>query len=185
LAPNSVSANSLPLPSALGDVCVTVNSVALALLNVSSSSILGQLPFVLPGSGTAIVQNPGGISSAYDFTILAEAPAVFRNRTAGTETGLATVIRDDNGELVDFTNPIHPNQSLTIYLTGMGTTTPSPGLGAPAPQNSLDLVDALPEVTLGPASLNVTFAGLTPGQVGVYRSTSRFRHKCSKGPAFR
>jgi uncharacterized protein (TIGR03437 family) len=79
------------------------------------------------------------------------------------------VIRNDNGELIDPTNPIHPNQSLTIYLTGMGTTAPLPDLGAMAPLSPLALVDAPPTVTLGSASLNVIFAGLTPGEVGVYQ----------------
>jgi uncharacterized protein (TIGR03437 family) len=169
LAPVPTSATGLPLPTALGDVCVTVDSAALALFSVSPSSIMGQLPFVPPGASTVIVRNPGGVSSTYNLTILPAAPAVFDNAAAGTATGLATVIRDDNQQLVDFTNPIHPNLSLTIYLTGMGTTTPLPGLGAPAPANPLDLADTPPAVTLGPVSLDVTFAGLAPGQVGVYQ----------------
>jgi uncharacterized protein (TIGR03437 family) len=169
LAPGSVSAAGLPLPSALGDVCVTVNSVALALFSVSPSSIVGQLPFVPAGASKILVRGPGGTSSAYGFKILPQAPAIFRTGTAGTQTGLATVIRNDNGELIDPTNPIHPNQSLTIYLTGMGTTAPLPDLGAMAPLSPLALVDAPPTVTLGSASLNVIFAGLTPGEVGVYQ----------------
>jgi uncharacterized protein (TIGR03437 family) len=169
LAPNAASASNLPLPFALGDTCVTVGSAVLALFSVSPSNILAQLPFVQPGAGTVTVTNPGGISSAYDLTILAQAPAVFRNGSAGTQTGLATVIRDDNQELVDFTNPIHPNLGITIYLTGMGTTTPLPALGAPAPLDPPALVDSPPTVTLGAVSLAVNFAGLTPGQVGVYQ----------------
>jgi uncharacterized protein (TIGR03437 family) len=169
LAPGSASAAGLPLPSALGDVCATVNSVALALFNVSPSSILGQLPFVPAGASKILVRGPGGVSSAYGFKILPQAPAIFRTGVAGTQSGLATLIRDDNGELVDSTNPIHPNQSLTIYLTGMGTTAPLPDLGAVAPLNPLALVDTPPAVTLGSASLDVMFAGLTPGEVGVYQ----------------
>ncbi|HEY6344198.1 MAG TPA: hypothetical protein VIY49_22120 [Bryobacteraceae bacterium] len=169
LAPAGAWATSLPLPFALGDVCVTVGSTALALFSVSPSSISGQLPFVPPGAGTVTVTGPGGVSSGYDLTILAQAPAVFLNGSAGTQTGLATVIRDDNQELVDFTNPIHPNLGITIYLTGMGTTTPPPALGAAAPLDPLALVDAPPTVTLGGVGLAVNFAGLTPGEVGVYQ----------------
>ncbi len=169
LAPFAASALGLPLPSSLADTCVTVNSVALALFSVSPTDIKAELPFVPAGPSTVIVRDPGGISSAYGFTILAEAPAIFRTGTAGTQTGLATVIRDDNQELVDFTNPIHPNQTITIYLTGMGTTTPLPALGAAAPANPLDYVDAAPDVSLGTVNLGVTFAGLVPGEVGVYQ----------------
>ena len=163
LAPFAASASGLPLPTALGDTCVTVNTVALPLFSVAPSQIAAQLPFVPAGPATVIVRNPGGISSAYGFTILAQAPAIFHS------SGLATVVRDDNGQLVNFTNPLHPNQSITIYLTGMGTTTPLPGLGAAAPANPLAVADAAPTVTLGNASLGVTYAGLTPGEVGVYQ----------------
>ena len=117
----------------------------------------------------SIVRSPGGVSSAYGLTILAQAPAIFYSGSAGTQTRMATVIRDDNLQLVDFTNPIHPNLGITIYLTGMGTTTPLPALGAPAPLDPLALVDAPPTVTLGTVSLAVNFAGLTPGEIGVYQ----------------
>ncbi len=169
LAPFAASATGLPLPSSLADTCVTVNSVAVALFNVSPTSIMAELPFVPAGPSTVIVRDPGGISSAYGFNIQPEAPAIFRSGTAGTQAGLATVIRDDNQELIDFTNPLHPNLAITIYLTGMGNTTPLPALGAGAPSNPLDYVDATPSVTLGSVNLGVTFAGLVPGEVGVYQ----------------
>ncbi len=169
LAPFFASASGLPLPTSLADTCVTVNTVALPLFSVSPGNIMAELPFVPAGPSTIIVRDPGGISSAYGFTILPEAPAIFRTGAAGSQTGLATVVRDDNQELVDFTNPIHPNESITIYLTGMGTTTPLPALGAGAPASPLDFVDATPAVSLGTVNLGVTFAGLVPGEVGVYQ----------------
>ena len=116
-----------------------------------------------------MVRAPGGISPAFPFTIQSFAPAIFFNGTAGDQTGLAMIVRDDNAELVDFTNPLHPRLPITIYLTGLGATTPLPALGDAAPVSPPDTVNTPPAVTLGGASMSVTFAGLVPGEVGVYR----------------
>jgi len=78
------------------------------------------------------------------------------------------VIRDDNAEPVGFTNPIHPNTALTIYVTGLGLTTPLPPLGTAAPETPPAVVVAPPTVTLGGVSLAVTSATLVPGRIGVY-----------------
>ena len=37
-------------------------------------------------------------------------------RQGDGQTGLPNVIRHDDGQPVDFTNPIHPNQAISIYL---------------------------------------------------------------------
>jgi uncharacterized protein (TIGR03437 family) len=169
LASGGASAGSLPLPTSLGDTCVSVNSIALPLFQVSPSSIMAQLPFNVTGSATVTVADPGGVSSNFKLTILSDAPAVFHTGSAQGQNGLATIIRDDNQQLVDFTNPIHPNQTITIYLTGMGRTDSDPDLGAAAPASPLARVSATPSVMLGSVSLGVMFAGLTPGEVGVYQ----------------
>lgn len=168
-AQSPVSAGAAPLPTELGNVCATVNNIALPLFSVSSSQLTAQLPFSAAGSGSLVVRAPGGISSPFTFTIQDLAPAVFHNGTAGTQTGLAKIIRDDNGELVDFTNPLHPRLPITIYLTGLGATSPLPALGAGAPASPLATVNTPPTVNLGAATLAVSFAGLVAGEVGVYQ----------------
>jgi len=82
---------------------------------------------------------------------------------------LPTIIRHDDGQPVDFTNPIHPNQTLSIYLDGLGPTVPVVPPGVVSPSNPPALLATAPTVTLGGVNLPVTFAGLDPGQVGVYR----------------
>ena len=109
------------------------------------------------------MHNEGGISDPFSFTIQAQAPAIFQTN------GILQVIRDDNGEPVDFTNPIHPNTALTIYLTGLGATTPPVALGAVAPKSPLSVVNNPPTVTLGGVVLALTSATLVPGEIGVYQ----------------
>src|SRR5437016_10045859 len=130
---------------------------------------MAQLPFTTTGNAPLVVRAPGGIGSPFTVNIRDFAPAIFRSGQAGDQTGLATVVRDSNNELVNFTNPIHPDETISIYLTGLSQTSPAAPLGDAAPSNPLAIVATTPTVTLGDAVLPVTFAGLVPGEVGVYQ----------------
>jgi uncharacterized protein (TIGR03437 family) len=116
-----------------------------------------------------VVRAPGGLSAPFTVRILPSAPAIFRSGSAGDQTGIATVYRQKNNDLVTFTNPIHPGESISIFLTGLGQTTPAAPLGDAAPADPLAIVPAPPAVTLADTALQITFAGLVPGQIGVYQ----------------
>jgi uncharacterized protein (TIGR03437 family) len=109
------------------------------------------------------------VSDNFNFTVLPAAPSVLRTGTAGPETGLPTVVRDANGELVTGSNPIHRNETIVIYLAGMGRTAPEVQAGMVSPKDPLPMVLIPPQVELGGVSLQIQYAGLTPGQVGVYQ----------------
>jgi uncharacterized protein (TIGR03437 family) len=94
---------------------------------------------------------------------------VFQSGVAGPQTGLATIFRADNGQLVTPTNPVRSNSTLVIYLTGMGATSPSVDDGMPAPDAPLASAIVTPTVTLGGTPLSIYYAGLVPGLVGVYQ----------------
>jgi uncharacterized protein (TIGR03437 family) len=161
LATGSLSAGAPPLPNSLGDVCALVNNIPLPLFSVSAGQLVAQLPYI-SGPGSLVVHNSGGVSDPFSFTIQAQAPAIYQTG------GIVQVIRDDDAEPVGFTNPIHPNTALTIYVTGLGLTTPLPPLGTAAPATPPAVVVTPPAVTLGGVSLAVTSATLVPGQIGVY-----------------
>lgn len=169
LAPDSAVAGTPPLPSTLGDTCVTLNNIPLPLFQVSPTQIQAQLPLSVSGSEPLVIHSPGGLSSPFTVNIQPSAPAVLHNAAADGQTGLPAIIRHDNGEPVDFTNPVHPDQTLSIYLDGLGPTVPVVPPGVPAPSNPPALLVTPPVVTLEGVTLTVTFAGLDPGQIGVYR----------------
>jgi len=165
----SIGAGATPLSSELAGSCLGVNGTPLPLLFVSPGQINAQLPFNVVGSATLALHTPTGISNNFLFTIQPTAPSVFLTGVAGPETGLVTIYRDDNNQLVTPTNPIHPGDLVTIYLTGMGQTSPAVAAGQPAPLNPLAFALVQPLVTLGGAALSVTYAGLSPGEIGVYQ----------------
>jgi uncharacterized protein (TIGR03437 family) len=173
LSVTNLATREMPLPTALGESCLTVNGVAVPMLFVSPSQINAQLPFQTDGNVTVILRTPGGISDNFNMTILPAAPSVFRNGVAGPDTAVPAVIRASNNQLVTPSNPVHRGDSLVIYLTGMGRTSPAVEAGQPAPGDPPVSVLIAPQVTIGGVGLPVYFAGLTPGQIGVYQINAR------------
>ena len=166
MSPVNLATSELPLPTALGESCLTVNGVSVPLLFVSSQQINGQLPFNVDGNAQMTLRTPGGISDNFNFSILPAAPSVFRSGMAGPETDLATITRD-NGQLVTPTNPVHPGDTIVIWATGLGHTSPAIDAGIPSPADPLASAVIHPTVTLGGVGLNILYAGLTPGSVGL------------------
>lgn len=169
LSPVNMASREIPLPTALGESCLTVNGVAVPMLFVSASQINAQLPFQVDGNAQMVLRTPGGVSDNFNFTILPTAPSIFRSGTAGPDTGIATVVRARNNQLVTLSNPVHRSDELVIYATGLGKTTPEVNAGIPAPSDPLSYALVEPQVVLGNVSLPVVYAGLAPGQVGVYQ----------------
>jgi len=173
LSVTNLATREMPLPTALGESCLTANGVAVPMLFVSPSQINAQLPFQTDGNVTLILRTPGGVSDSFNLTLLPAAPSVFRNGVAGPDTSVPAVVRAGNNLLVTVSNPVHRGDSLVIYLTGMGRTSPAVEAGQPAPGDPPVSVLIAPEVTISGVGLPVYFAGLSPGQIGVYQINVR------------
>jgi uncharacterized protein (TIGR03437 family) len=173
MSPLNLATKQIPLPTALGESCLTINGVPMPMLFVSSQQINGQLPFNVDGNATMTLRTPGGISDNFYFTILPGAPSVFRTGAAGPSTDLPTVVRAYNNELITPTNPVHPDDVIVIYATGLGRTQPAVDSGLPAPSEPLAQAILTPLVTLGGTPLGIEYAGLVPGQIGLYQINAR------------
>jgi len=139
-------------------------------LFVSTRQINAQLPLNVAGDVSRSIHTPGGVSNNYNFVVNSAAPSVFLSGTAGPETGLATIFRADNGQLVTPTNPLHAGDTVIIYLTGMGLTNPAVAAGTQTPASLLTSVTQSPMVTVGGSNLSVLYAGLVPGAIsGLYQ----------------
>lgn len=166
----SLTAAGTSLPNTLAGASVTANDDRpVPLLFVSPSLIVAQLPFSVVGPATLRVGTSEGVSSPFSFTVLPAAPAIFRTASAGPLTGLPTVFRAVNNEPLTLTNPVHPEDLLTIFLTGLGVTDPAVATGSAAPAEPLASAVLVPQVTIGEVPLPISFAGLAPGYVGLYQ----------------
>ncbi|MBI5085747.1 MAG: hypothetical protein HZB13_14250 [Acidobacteria bacterium] len=179
LGPVNVATKELPLPIALGQSCLTVNGMPVPMLMVSPTQINAQLPFQAEGNVTMLLRTPGGVSDNYNLTVLPTAPSVFRTALA-EDYQVPTIVRAENNQVVSPANPIRSDDRLLIYLTGMGKTNPEIPAGTPAPAD-FPLVLTDPKVDINGYQLPVEFAGLVPGQIGVYQIKVMVPFKTPKG----
>jgi uncharacterized protein (TIGR03437 family) len=170
LSATNMATSQIPLPTALGESCLVVNGAPIPLLFVSTGQINAQLPLNMGGNVSVDIHTPAGVSNNFNFVVNSAAPAVFLSGTAGPQTGLATIFRAANGQLVTPTNPVRPGDTLVIYLTGMGPTSPEVQAGQQTPSTLLTSVTQAPTLSLGGANLTIDYAGLVPGYIsGLYQ----------------
>jgi uncharacterized protein (TIGR03437 family) len=171
LSSSTVSSNANPAPTVLGGSCVTVNGTVIPLFLVSQPQINAQLPLNVGASGVVIVYTPGGVSNAFTLgNIPATAPSVLQVPSGpGSTTLVPAVFREASSLPVNLVDPIHKGDHLIIYASGLGLTNPPVDAGSVSPSNPAAVVLLQPNVSLGGVSCPVTFAGLTPGQIGIYQ----------------
>jgi uncharacterized protein (TIGR03437 family) len=169
LSTSPIASATAPLPTILGNSCVTVNGRPISLLMVSSSLINAQLDDSTIGLASMTVRTPQNVSPNFSFNVSANAPAVFLNGQAGDSTNLPAIYRVANGLLVTPSNPVRRSDSLNIFAAGLGLTSPVVAAGTVSPSNPLATAVPQPTVTLNGVGLPVTFAGLVAGQIGVYQ----------------
>jgi uncharacterized protein (TIGR03437 family) len=157
------------MPTALGDACLTANGATVPLLqSVSSTQVNGQLPFNIDGDAQITLRTQGGVSDNLNISILPTAPSVFLDASS-----TASVYRGANNAQVNAGNPVLAGDALVIYATGLGRTRPAIQAGDTAPVDPLSVAMVTPDVSLNGVPLQVVYAGLTPGGVGVYQINVR------------
>jgi uncharacterized protein (TIGR03437 family) len=171
LSAGNASAGTVPLPRGLGGVCLYANSIALPLLFVSSTQINAQLPFNLPGSANLVLSNSSGQGS-FGIKTQPVSPAIFK-----TGDGTAIIIRTVDGRMITNATPIHLDQVLNIYMSGMGPVNAAVNAGDAGPSSPLATTLGTPSITLGGASIWTLWSGLAPGLVGVYQINAQVPFK--------
>ncbi|HXM42256.1 MAG TPA: protease pro-enzyme activation domain-containing protein [Bryobacteraceae bacterium] len=168
LAPASASAPTIPLPTMMAGTWASIGGIAAPLYYVSPVQLNIQIPYELtPGSVATLLVDNNGESTAFDFKVAANAPAIFTTNAQGTGQG---AILNNSFQLVDASHPATPGSTyIQIYCMGLGTVSNQPVDGAAAPSNPLAETTATPVVTIGGVSATVTFSGLAPGFVGEYQ----------------
>jgi uncharacterized protein (TIGR03437 family) len=168
LSPVNMATSVVPVPTALGESCLTVNGLPVPMLFVSPNQINAQMPFQMAGNVSFTLRTAGGVSNNFNQRVDPTAPGVFR-ANAGPIGLIPVVVREKNNAIVTLSNPIRRGDRIMIMLTGLGDTLPSVPAGVPAPSDPPSTAVVEAEVSLGGYPLRVEFAGLSPGQVGVYQ----------------
>jgi uncharacterized protein (TIGR03437 family) len=154
-----------------------LNGVAVPVLNVSAAAIWFQVPWDAQPGGTATLSLPSASPfngcAAFQAPIFGRAPYFY----VGTGFYLLVAHQDFSG-LVTPESPAKPGEVITAYALGLGAVSPPIDTGAVTPVDRLYPVTApfacyqgFP-VDQGPA-LEVPFAGLAPGMIGIYQVNIR------------
>ena len=155
------------LPTELNYVQVFVENQRVPLLFVSP----GQINFVMssvvkPGPVAVRVVTQGLSGPEIILTLVACAPAAF---SLPSDAGYAIATSADN-KLLTPDAPAHPGDTIVIYLTGLGRTSPSFNSGE-VPSIAARIVSTL-KVALDGLELDpiyIKYAGLAPGWPGLYQ----------------
>jgi uncharacterized protein (TIGR03437 family) len=162
-------ASATPLPLTLGGVAVTVNRVGAPLFYSSAGQVSFQLPYDTT-AGTAQVQlfRDGQPSNSVPINVVPRAAAIL------AVTGMDYSTRDSS-------HPANPGEPLIIWAVGLGQTIPAVPTGDDAPSDPPAAVIPSPMIYLGGSKLPAGFAGLAPGQVGVYQVNFTVPSDAAKG----
>jgi len=167
LAAEEAGAVDAPLPTKLGDTCVTANGLPTPLLFVSPNQINAQMPYNSSGPVNVQVHSERGISDLFVQQVDNEAPAIFG--VSGPSSERFVAIFRENNTLATASNPLRKDEMAVIYMTGLGQVTPLAVAGNPASMTILTTALDPPAVSFGGVTAEVFFAGLTPGYVGLYQ----------------
>jgi uncharacterized protein (TIGR03437 family) len=166
LASATTRAEAFPLPTSLGGTTVTVNGVAAGLLVVSAGQVNLQIPYeTTPGIATVEVRGSGP-TTTFNVPVAPQSPGVFSVNQAGTGAAIAT---HGDYQLVTGQNPARPNETVLVFLTGLGAVTPGVASGAAAEGALRRVADPGLQVLFNGIAGRVDFAGLSPGFAGLYQ----------------
>lgn len=166
LAPGWERGPDSPLKQTIQGVTVEVAGRILPLVLAGPDEVVAQLPSDLDeGTYTLALRSLGQPPLSAQFSVVRNAPGLFRDPSAPVETPLA-LARHADGQAITTDNPARVGETVTLMGTGFGPTDPQPldGFAVPAEPPAV-LKDSL-ELLIGGEVRPHVWAGAAPGLVG-------------------
>ena len=164
LAASLVPASTTPLPPQIDGTYMLVGQNMAPLYFISSTVMAVEIPFELtaPQQSAAIASVNGALSNVITVTVVPNQPGI-----AVRPDGTAEAQHLDYS-LINTASPAKPNETVIIYLAGMGATNPSVASGVETPGQLVPNV--IPTtVTIDGQNVIPGYAGLTPTGIGLYQ----------------
>jgi uncharacterized protein (TIGR03437 family) len=163
LAVSTDTSKSLPLSTSLSGTSVTIGGKAAPLVFVSAGQINAQVPYeVTEADNVPVLVTVNGVSSlAATVSVIPAAPGLFQfgNKRAVVQNEDYTVNNTDNAAKA--------GTYVVAYLTGTGRLDYAVATGNSAPSDPLSRPRATVSATLGNQPVDIAFAGMAPGFVGL------------------
>ena len=113
------------------------------------------------------VQHGNTCSVPQQLVVAQAEPGIFTVNSQGF--GQGSIVKSDGVTLAQPGTPASIGETVVIYCTGLGPVTPPVAEGAPPPGSPLSTAVNPVTVTIGGVAASVSFAGLTPGDPGLYQ----------------
>jgi uncharacterized protein (TIGR03437 family) len=169
-------APSLPFSTTLNGVQVLVNGQAAPVYLVSKNQITALIPYEVAGQYFATFQVSVNGSTSNQVTVYVDntAPGIYTLTQDGM--GEAAILHANQTPVSD-SNPAKPDETVIMFMNGLGPVTPQVADGAAAPSspvsNTLEAPNSDILVFLDDGEdftpATVSFAGLAPGFAGLYQ----------------
>ncbi len=172
-----------PFPTTLGGVQVTIDGFACPLYYVSPTVLSVIVPYEVATnqSGLANIQviNNSVPSNTVQMYLTDASPGSFSQTQNGI--GSAAALHAATNQLITPSNPAQAGEYISVYLTGLGTVTPTIADGSVGPSLPLSYSDLFNAGSLavyfndyGPNGTtlnlgNIQYAGLVPTLAGLYQ----------------
>lgn len=150
--------------SQLAGTIVYFNGIAAPVLYTSATQVATTVPYEITGSEAQVaVSYQGETSPPFTVSLAAAAPGLFTLNQTGA--GQAAALNAVDGSINTAVNPVKIGDSISLYATGEGQTTPAGvdgkiGSGSLLPQPNLQV-----NATVGGLSAVVQYAGAAPNEV--------------------
>jgi uncharacterized protein (TIGR03437 family) len=169
----SLETSGYPWPYQLGGTSVTIGGEAVPLFLVAAGQINAVLPFDLAVNTKMpiVVKRNNAVSAPEPASLVSSQPGVFTQSSNGQGIGAIEIYLADGSYagVVGKGNSAAAGDTVVIYCTGLGDVTPRAVAGYPAPPLPLSSTIEAVTVTIGGVNVPVSFAGLAPGETGVYQ----------------
>jgi uncharacterized protein (TIGR03437 family) len=167
LANSATCATTLPFPTMLGSVQVLIDNMPAPIYCVGSQTTV-IVPYEVNASPIASIQvvNNGTSSNVVTVYVRPTSPGVLTVPPGGL--GFAAAQHGDYS-LITPAHPAQPGETIVVYLVGLGSVYPPYTDGAATPAIGSIIVNHVEVDVGGYGSTDIPYAGLTPGDAGLYQ----------------
>ncbi len=151
-----------PLPANLNGLEVSVKGDLAPIVFANGTQVNLQLPWDTKlGTAVMAVSENSVVSNAENVQVIPASPGIF------LYNGNLAVAQDASYQLITTGSPATPGSTIIVYMTGPGPLNLPLSRGEAAPASPLSYVQSTIAATVGSSAAHVSFAGMSPGFVGL------------------
>jgi uncharacterized protein (TIGR03437 family) len=170
-----VAANAFgPMPYSLAGVSITFNNSNKApILTVSNVNGVQQVNFqvpceLTPGDSIPVTVTANQLSTTVNVVVRSAGPGIFET-TMSDGSRQAIILRSDGSLMDSVTNPVQPGETVVMFVTGIGPTSPAVATNSVPPLGQTVNAASTSQIFVGVNNAGVPFlsAQLSPDLVGI------------------